>query len=279
MFFFVASASGAGTSAFNDRSDTRPVVNVAGELKMAAGENSTKTPGKPPEPSQPASTPKILLSIPTSFGDVVQIVKVEDKDGEAEGEVRYKSSRVKVLLSEEDDIWIEALLRIGPQELIILSTPSSVRSMPNNYVALLLNAERVADIGGEDFGTVDDTFNFQKVGDEVRFDLGYQERRKKNAIYRDGKISLRLETLPPTATLPKDACAEVLRNAAECAKIEADCNNVSIDEYFPMSVQRYFTWLENAPVFSTDKFNEVCKQFCTSKTYSVKAARLPLCGY
>jgi hypothetical protein len=47
----------------------------------------------------------------------------------------------------------------------------------------------------------------------------------------------------------------------------------------PVPPQRYFDTLENKPVFSMKDFYEVCRRFCTSKAYSVKTARIPLCGY
>ena len=240
--FFATPASGAGTAASSARDDARPVINVAGELKMAAAENSAKTPAA----SRPASPPEVILSIPTNFGDVVQIVKVEDADGETTSEARYKSSRVSVLAF-DGSIELEAMLRVGRQDLIILSNTSDVIGTPTYYVVLLVTAERITRISDNEFGTEDDVFGFQKIGDEVRFDLGYDKRRKKNASYRDGKITVRLEALPPTATLSKGDCAEVLKNAAECTKIEADCTDAGMEQHFSMAVQRYFSKLENAP--------------------------------
>jgi len=270
--FLAASASGVPGA----RGDARPVINVAGELKMAAGENSAKTPA----PAQPASPPEVILSIPTSFGDVVKIVNVEDNDGGIAKEARYKSSRVSVL-DYDGYIGLEAMLRVGKLDLIILgaAAPKNAIGLSDSYIVLLVTAEQITAIGPDGFGTEDGTFDFQRIGDEVRFDLGYDSKRKKSAIYRDGKITVHLEALPPNATLPKDDCAEVLKSAAECTKIEAGCTDEGIEQHFAMADLRFFTLLENKPVFSTDKFYGVCRQFCTTKTYSVKAARLPLCGY
>ena len=273
MLSLSASASGAGITTSEYRNDARPVVNVAGESKMAAGESSAKSPA----PVQSASPPKVILSIPTSFGDVVQVVHAEDEHGDTIPEARYKSSRVSISLF-DDDIELEAMLRVGGQDLIILSAPPQAKGvgLPPSYTVLLVTAQQITRISNDEFFTEDDTFNFQKIEDEVRFDLGNDKRRKKSAVYRDGKITVRLET----AILPKDDCAVVLKTVAECTKIDADCTNDGIARYFPTDVQQYFSKLGNAAtVFSTDKFYELCRQFCTSKTYSVKAARLPLCGY
>jgi hypothetical protein len=151
--------------------------------------------------------------------------------------------------------------------------------MPPTYYAILVTPQNAANISGEGFDTADDTFRFEQVGDEVRFDLGYENRRKKNAIYRNGAITVKLEAQSSSATLPKAECARVLKMAAECPNFEPGCSDEAIWDKFAMAGQSYFNSLENMPVFSTENFYRTCRLFCRSKTYSLKTARPLLCGY
>jgi hypothetical protein len=98
-------------------------------------------------------------------------------------------------------------------------------------------------------------------------------------MYRNGSITVDLATLSASATLPKAECARVLNMVAECRKIESKCTDEAIWDKFAMAGQRYFSSLENMPVFSTEKFYDVCRSFCGSRTYSVQTARPLLCGY
>jgi hypothetical protein len=151
--------------------------------------------------------------------------------------------------------------------------------MAPTYYAVLVTSQRAANIDGNGFTTQDGTFRFEQAGDEVHFDLGFDRRRKKNAIYLNGTITVHLATQSTSATLPKAECASVLNMVAECPAIESDCTDEAIWDKFAMAGQRYFSSLENMPVFSTEKFYDVCRSFCAPKRYSVTTARPLLCGY
>jgi hypothetical protein len=222
------------------------------------------------------ATPKAVLTLPTRFGNV-DIVKLPDEC--CDSQIRYKSSKLNIILNEYGYAHLETVFRVAAGDLLIISTPSNVRGMTPTYYALLVTPQYAANISGDGFGTEDGTFRFEQVGDEVRFDLGFDERRKKNAIYRNGTITAGLEAQSTSATLPKAECARVLNLAAECPKIESNCTDGAIWDKFAMAGQRYFASLENMPVFSTAKFYEACRLFCRLKTYSPMTARPLLCGY
>jgi hypothetical protein len=223
--------------------------------------------------ASPAS-PKTVLTLPTRYGNL-EVVRLADDNSQ----IRYKSSQFDIFLNENDYAHLEAVFRVAAGDLLIISTPSNVRGMMPTYYAVLVTSQRAANIGGRGFGTEDGTFRFEQVGDEVRFDLGFDGRRKKNALYRDGVITVNLATHSASATLPKAECARVLNMVAECPKMESKCTDEAIWDKFAMAGQRYFSSLENMPVFSTEKFYDVCRSFCGSKTYSVQTARSVLCGY
>jgi len=222
------------------------------------------------------ATAKTVLSLPTRFGNV-DVVNLADQC--CSSQIRYKSSRINVFMNEHGYAHLEAVFRVAAGDLLIISTPSNVRGMAPTYYAVLVTPQDAVDIGGDGFGTSDWTFRFEQVGDGVQFDLGYENRRRKNAIYRDGAITVRLGALSSSATLPKADCARVLNMAAECPQINPDCTDEAIWSTFAMAGQRYMNSLENMPMFSTEKFYQVCQQFCRSKAYSLQTARPLLCGY
>ena len=220
-------------------------------------------------------TPKTIVTLPTRFGDI-DIVKPPNEC--CDSQIRYKSSAIDIFLNEHGYANLEAVFRVSAGDLLVISTPSNVRGMTPSYYAVLVTPQYAADISGDGFGTADWTFRFKQIGDEVQFDLGYENRRKKSAVYRNGAITVRLEE-QSHAILPKVECAKVLNMAAECPKIETDCTESTIWDKFAMAGQRYFNSLEQMPVFSTEKFYQVCQRFCSSKAYSLQTARAILCGY
>ena len=46
-----------------------------------------------------------------------------------------------------------------------------------------------------------------------------------------------------------------------------------------MAGQRYFSALENMPVFKTDNFYKACASVCETKSQTPKQFRTMLCGY
>ena len=221
----------------------------------------------------PASA-KAVLTLPTRYGNL-EVVRLSDDTSQ----IRYKSTQFDIFLNENDYANLEAVFRVAAGDLLIISTPSNVRGMAPTYYAVLVTSQRVANIGGNRFGTEDGTFRFERVGDEIRFDLGFDGRRKKNAVYRNSTITVDLATQSTSATLPKAECARVLNMVAECPKIKSDCSDEAIWDKFAMAGQRYFASLENMPVFLTKNFYDICRSFCSSKSYSIQTARPLLCGY
>jgi hypothetical protein len=59
----------------------------------------------------------------------------------------------------------------------------------------------------------------------------------------------------------------------------SECNEEGIFGGFAAASQRYFKNLEEMPVFTIQKFYNVCATICTSKSYVAKQARSVLCGY
>jgi hypothetical protein len=136
----------------------------------------------------------------------------------------------------------------------------------------------MTDLTGPDFATSDGTFKATQRDGEVHFDLGYQKRKKKSAIYKNGTVTVNIRSPEPEATLPKKECAAILNMVVKCVRLP-ECKEGRIFDNFAMAAQRYFNRLEEMPVFTSRKFYGVCTTVCTSKSYVAKQARSILCGY
>ena len=136
----------------------------------------------------------------------------------------------------------------------------------------------MTDLTGSDFGSSDGTIKATQRDDEVHFDLGFQKRQKKRAVYKNGTVTVDIRSLKPEATLPKNECAAVLNMVATCVRLP-ECDEGRMFDKFATANQRYFNSLEEMPVFSSQNFYNVCTTVCMRKLYVAKQARSILCGY
>jgi hypothetical protein len=222
-----------------------------------------------------ASASETLLNIPTRFG-AVSITK--DESGECcTGSVRFRSDRVELNSTGELYANLENVFQTADGDVIVLSVASGVRGSPDNYYVLLVSDSRMVDVTPKDFYVTDDG-NFKAVqkGDEILFDLGFENRKHKTAFYRAGVIYVGTNNTKIVTSLPKQDCANVLNEVADCARI-SDCAN--FEEFIPMSTQRGFPALENKSVFTSENFSRLCKSICVDKNYNAASARKILCGY
>jgi hypothetical protein len=136
----------------------------------------------------------------------------------------------------------------------------------------------MTDLTGSDFGTSDGTFKATQRDDEVHFDLGFQKRQKKRAIYKNGTVTVDIRSSEPQAALPRNECAAVLNMVVTCARLP-ECNEGRILDKFATANQRYLNSLEEMSLFTSRNFYSVCTAICTTKSYVAKQARSILCGY
>src|SRR5262245_63961665 len=80
----------------------------------------------------------------------------------------------------------------------------------------------MTDLTGSDFGTSDGTFKAVQRDNEVHFDLGFQKRQKKRAIYKNGTVTVDIRSSEPQGTLPKNECAAVLNMIVTCVRLPED---------------------------------------------------------
>ena len=213
---------------------------------------------------------KEVLKVDTRFGPVVVVKAADDC---CKGSIQYRDQKIE--LESAGDIYAtrEALFQMAEGDVAVISMPSGARGMPDNYFVLLVNAARMVDIAVKNFGTSDGTFKATQRGNEIAFDLGWENRKRKTAFYRAGVIYVGSNKAKAETSLSRQDCAYVLNTMADCRK------TCPTDGFMNMSVQRGFNSLEEKPVFKSDNFFKICEASCGGASFSTEAARKQLCGY
>src|SRR6266404_1432278 len=216
-----------------------------------------------------------VVAIPTRYGEVT----VTRDDTECcVGHIRYGDQLVEIASTGQIYASLEGVYKVKKGDLVVISSPAGARGLPPRYYVLLVGQDGMADLTGPDLGTSDGTFKATQRDDEVHFDLGFQKRKKKSAIYKNGTVTVDIRSSGLEATLPKNECAAILNMVATCVRLP-ECNDGRIFDNFAMAGQRYFDSLEELPVFTSRNFYNVCTTVCTTKSYVAKQARSILCGY
>jgi hypothetical protein len=216
-----------------------------------------------------------MAAIPTRYGDVIV---TRDNPECCVGHIRYGDQLVELASTGQIYASLEGVYKVKEGDLVVMSSPSGARGSPPRYYVLLVGQDGMTNLTGSDFGTSDGTFKATQRDDEVHFDLGFQKRQKKRAIYKNGTVTVDIRSSEPQATLPRNECAAVLNIVVTCARLQ-ECNEGRIFDKFATANQRYFNSLEEMPVFTSRNFYSVCSAICTTKAYVAKRARSILCGY
>jgi hypothetical protein len=216
-----------------------------------------------------------VVAIPTRYGDIT----VTRDDAECcIGHIRYGDQRVEIASTGQIYATLEGVYKVKEGDLVVIRFQSGSRGPPATHYVLLVNQEGMTDLTAPGFESSDGTFKAIQRGDEVRFDLGLQERKKKSAVYTNGAIAVNVSSLGPEAILPKNECATILNMVETCVRLQ-ECNDERIFQTFAMAGQRYFNRLEEMTVFTSRNFYSVCGSICRSRSYVAKRARSTLCGY
>src|SRR6266446_8231361 len=216
-----------------------------------------------------------MAAIPTRYGDVTV---TRDDAVCCVGRIRFRDRLVELVSTGQFYASLEGVYKVKEGDLVVMSSPSGARGSAPRYYVLLVGQDGMTDLTGSNFGSSDGTFKATQRDDEVHFDLGFQKRQKKRAIYKNGTVTVDIRSLEPEATLPKNECAVVLNMVATCVRLP-ECNEGRMFDKFATANQRYFNSLEEMPVFTSRKFYSVCTAICTTKSYVAKQARSILCGY
>jgi hypothetical protein len=217
-----------------------------------------------------------VVAIPTRYGDVTVT-----RDGAVccIGHITYGDQRLEIVSTGQIYASLEGVYKVTEGDLVVIGFSSRPRESPASHRVFLVDQEGMIDLTAPGFGSSDGTFKAIQRGDEVHFDLGLQEgKKKKSAIYKNRTVTVNVRSLGPEAILPKNECATILNMVERCVRLR-DCSDERIFENFAIAGQRYFNWLEGMTVFTSRNFYGVCSALCTSKSYVAKRARSTLCGY
>jgi len=213
---------------------------------------------------------KEILRVDTRFGPLVVVRAADDC---CNGSIQYRDQKIELVSAGDIDATRQGLFQMPEGDVVVISMPSGARGMPDGYYVLLVNDTKMVDIAPKDFGTSDGTFKATQRGNEIAFDLGWENRKRKTAFYRAGVIYIGSDNAKVATSLSRQDCAYVLNTLADCRKA---CPK---DGFMNMSVLRGFKSLEEKPVFKSDNFFKICEASCGGAAFSTNDARKQLCGY
>jgi len=157
----------------------------------------------------PAISSNTLAEAPTRFGTVA-IIKDCDKSGFcSQASATLGSKKIVVVPDSPNEIYVEvlAIFPTSDGDLVILDIPGG-RAGPDNLVALVVrNATDLAVISDSEFYSADDSpFCVESQNSRLIFDLGFENKKHKMAIYDRGKFTITFAG-SEQVTLPKSDCA------------------------------------------------------------------------
>jgi hypothetical protein len=220
------------------------------------------------------------LSVQTRYGEVSVI---RDADDCCKGIISYGAQKIAVASAGSLLAGLDGVYQVKEGDVVVLHIASGGSGTgPDPRYVLLVDGNKIADLSdGKDLynNSWDETFKITQKGDEIYFDLGLENRRKKSAVYRGGTLSVALDAKAITS-LPKEDCAALIKDLSWCVergRLGNDCND---DAPMGLAGHRYFTMLEDSrPFFKESKFLEVCTSVCKTRSYDVTQSRKLLCGY
>ena len=224
----------------------------------------------------PQTSEYTILTVKTRYGDVVI---------ERDGWIRFRSNKLKLILP---TLYAtkEGIFSMKEGDVVVVSIPNLAKGVPPSYYVFLVQENALTDLTfeNEKFNSADWTFKIKRNGNELLFDLGFDDKKKKTAIYRDGVLYVGVDLTGRIATVPKAQCVGILNDVAECGRRSRelapdDCLQERIEEHSSAATSRRLFAESNLPVFTPDKFYRVCASICKSGTYEAQSARKILCGY
>jgi len=226
--------------------------------------------------AMPTTADVDLLKVRTRFGTI----SVMQNSGDCcTGYFGFHSQKIKIVSAGQLGASLLGVYHVREGDVVVVTVPSggSGTGGPNYYV-LLVDEHRIANIADESFESEDWPFRIVQKGNEIHFDLGFERRLRKKAIYRNGILYVGSDLFRIGNTMPKRQCTQVLDMLRDCRKM-SDCSRRGISNATSMASVRLIAMLENVPVFSSENFGETCARVCASKPDNFAESRKALCGY
>ena len=157
-----------------------------------------------------------ILTFKTRFGEV--LIERNPPDC-CSGWIRFRSSKLKLILP---TLYAtkEGIFSMKEGDVAVVSVPNLAKGVPPNYYVFLVQENALTDLNSdsEKFNSADWTFKITRNDNELLFDLGFDDKKKKTAIYRDGVLYVGVDITGRFATVPKAQCVGILNDVAECGR-------------------------------------------------------------
>jgi|SRR6516165_6354143 len=234
--------------------------------------------------TSPSFSSNTLAEVPTRFGMVTIVKNSCEENGFCFGATATLGSKaIDVVVNSANEVYINvlAIFPTSDGDLIILAIPPT-RAIPNDFLIALLarNSNSLDVISNDDFFSADwSPFRMESEDGRFTFDLGFQDKKHKTAIYDQGKLTITFSG-SEQMTLPKSDCAFLLNSVKDCLSLK-DCSNEAISDNFlyPRPFAQHLAALENKPGFHTEDLSNQCQRTCITRKYDLRETRKRLCGY
>lgn len=208
------------------------------------------------------------INIPTRYGNATFV------DIEGAGSINYKGEKIGYeIFVTLDRVRLLGVFQQGDADIALIGQFAPKGG--NLYIhAIRFGPNTMQKIGAiesnEGVALVDSISS-----DEIILYLG--KLNGQQLVAKIGNKSIALSTDGKnTSTLPKNECAVILNQIAECSKYE-QCD---LEWPLPMAAFRIISNISNKyGVFSVSDFNEVCFRACKSQRYILSETRRRLCKY
>jgi hypothetical protein len=240
----------------------------------AGAQQSTVPAAQAPWPAARSAAPDNEIDttkIPTRFGIVTLTTNRDDRTGRVE----FKKDRVD---TEGSFQALEGVYRLRKGDVVVVRTGAEGNGvgLKTGYYVLLVAADRLVEIPtGEGFYTLEDPLKVRQRGDDLYFDLGYEEQKRKTAILRNGAITMHKG--PAEQVLATADCIDILKDLAECKKMST-CTKYDTELGNTGERHLLFGLAQKSP-FKVDSFMSVCYRACKTGSYDEAAAQRLFCGY
>ncbi|PKN51230.1 MAG: hypothetical protein CVU55_13960 [Deltaproteobacteria bacterium HGW-Deltaproteobacteria-13] len=134
------------------------------------------------------------------------------------------------------------------------------------YFLLLRPNKKPIVIRNKDFYSADGTMIIKQKNNDVLFDLGFEEKKKKTAILTSGKIVVRYDMV---GVLPMELedCNWLYENSMnECIKLRSDCEQARDYSGDCVATMTGITVLSNHPGFASSALDDICVTACKTGT-------------
>jgi hypothetical protein len=138
-----------------------------------------------------------VIAIPTRYGDVTV---TRDGSGCCIGHITYGDQRLEIASTGQIQATLEGVYKVTEGDLVVIGFPSRPREPPASHRVFLVDQEGMIDLTPPGFRSSDGTFKAIQRGDDVHFDLGLQDRKKKSAVYKNRTVMVNVRSLGPEGT-------------------------------------------------------------------------------